>query len=244
MSKAEVSGDYLQELRRLHGWKQPSNEPLIFLTGAKNEGSIGNEIAGRFPHSVVKSNNDVRSHSFNFMDFSALIMCHGQLHLDWIEDAPEEKIKEVLEVNLFGSIRLVQQFVQQTIASGTRKKIISIGSMAHRNVLGGSAAYCASKAGLAHFMKCAAFELTPKGFEVFCIHPTNVEGTPMAEETIAGLMRYRSMERKMAEDYWSTGLLRERWLNAKDIADLVEFIIHGNSNYLSGSNIELAGGHR
>jgi NAD(P)-dependent dehydrogenase (short-subunit alcohol dehydrogenase family) len=171
-------------------------------------------------------------------------MSHGANHLDWVEDAPIDKNNNTIDVNLKGSINLAQRFVRGTIDRPYKKTIIAIGSMAYRSVLNGSAAYCASKAGLAMFMRCLAWELAPKGFGVYTIHPSNTLGAPMSEETIVGLMRYRGLSREEARDYWGASLPKKQWLTPENISDMVNFILSGKAEYLSGSNIELPGGQR
>lgn len=243
MNKAEVSASYMERMKAEHTSKPYPTNPLILITGTSRSGSIGEEIAARF-EKIRRLEGDVRDGEFDFEGAGALILCHGAVHMDWLEDAPEHKIREVIDVNLTGSIRMIRNFVRATLHAPYRKRIISIGSMAHRAVLNGSAPYCASKAGLAHFIRCAAWELAPKGYDVYAVHPSNTEGAPMSEDTIRGLMRYRNLSRAEAEAYWGAVLPRERWLNTGDIADLVEFLVRGNSAYLSGAQLELAGGQR
>jgi NAD(P)-dependent dehydrogenase (short-subunit alcohol dehydrogenase family) len=217
------------------------------ITGAHNSNSIGAAIIKHnASHQWILANFDVCDYNIesDFEPFTALVMCHGVTHLDWIEDIPPERIDQAIMVNLTASIHLVQQFVRSTINAPHRKKIISIGSMAHRAVLNGSAAYCASKAGLAHFMRCAAWELAPKGFDVYSIHPSNVQGTTMTEDTIKGLARYRSLTREDAEAYWATGNPHTSALTTDEIARLVGYLLQPGTRYLSGANLELAGGQR
>jgi hypothetical protein len=66
----------------------------------------------------------------------------------------------------------------------------------------------------------------------------------MTEHTIEGLMNYRGLTREQAEAYWSDSLPRANWLSAKNIGELVEFLISGKADYLSGANLEMAGGQR
>jgi NAD(P)-dependent dehydrogenase (short-subunit alcohol dehydrogenase family) len=164
--------------------------------------------------------------------------------MDWFEEASLDSVAEVMDVNLFGSYNLASAFVRQTLETRERKKIIMIGSMAHRNVLNASAMYCASKAGLAMLARCMAWELTPKGFDVYCVHPSNVDEAPMAEDTIKGIMRYRGVTRETAKEYWGAGYIREASLSTKDISDLVLFLLTEKNGYMSGANIELGGGQR
>jgi NAD(P)-dependent dehydrogenase (short-subunit alcohol dehydrogenase family) len=246
--KSDISNDYLAALHKQHGAKVPRVAPSIVMTGASRPESIGDYIRMRLEpiaFSTTLYNKDVRDEirdDWRVMD--TLIMCHGVTHLNWFEDCTLEKAKEIFDVNLFGCFNVARNFVRCTINSPHRKRIIAIGSMAHRAVLNGSAAYCASKAGLAHLTRCLAFELAPKGFDVYCIHPSNTRGTPMTKETIEGLARYRKMSIEDATRYWSDSPLREAILDPADIADLVYYILTHKTGYLSGSQIELAGGMR
>lgn len=253
MSKESISKNYLEAKKALHAWKRlrDPSQRRVLITGADRPGSIGEAIVQSLPLGVTTDifYGDVCVSNTRRLNLSSdsdtLIMCHGVTHLDWLEECPGEKVHEIIDVNLTGSILMVQDFVLATLEQPWRKQIIMIGSMAYRSVLNGSAAYCASKAGLAHFARCAAWELAPKGYDVFILHPSNTEGTPMTEETIAGLMRYRGLTRGEAEAYWGASLPREHWLQPEDIADTVNFLMAGGAGgYLSGGQIELAGGQR
>jgi NAD(P)-dependent dehydrogenase (short-subunit alcohol dehydrogenase family) len=92
--------------------------------------------------------------------------------------------------------------------------------------------------------RCLAWELAPKGYDVYCIHPSNVEDAPMSEETIQGLMAYRGLTRTVAERYWSDTVLRDHQLTKDEITFMVKTLLRAEAGYLSGSNIELAGGAR
>jgi NAD(P)-dependent dehydrogenase (short-subunit alcohol dehydrogenase family) len=218
------------------------------MTGTGKKGSIGEAICNKLINadaSVLTFMEDVRTGTLpKDGHYDTLIMCHGVSYLEWFEEAPEEKMWEIFGVNLAGSYRIAAQFVKQTIKSPVRKRIIMIGSMAHRMVLNGSASYCASKAGLAMLVRCMAWELAPKGYDVYCIHPSNTKGTPMSEETIAGLMRYRELSRDEATSYWNDSAIRNNSLTTDEIADLVSYLLFTSTGYLSGSQIELAGGQR
>lgn len=250
MSKDAISRSYMEAMKTEHAGKPYKDMHRVAINGAERKGSIGEATYNRLYSSVkvdniIRISGDVRDEEYSFNpEIDILIMCHGVVHMDWLEDAPYEKVREVIDVNLTGSINLIQQFVRDTIKAPHKKKIISIGSMAYRNVLNGSAAYCASKAGLAHYIRCAAWELAPKGYDVYCVHPSNTEGAPMSEETVQGLMRYRNLDRAAAEAYWGAVLPREHWLQPQDIADVVAFLVEGNSAYLSGAQIDLGGGQR
>lgn len=177
-------------------------------------------------------------------DWDALICCHGVMDLNWFENADARKVRQIFDVNLTGSYLIAQEFVRATINSANRKKIVFMGSMAYTKVLNGSAAYCASKAGLAMLTRCLAWELAPKGYDVYCVHPSNVENAPMSEQTIQELMRFRNLNRAQAEAYWSDSVIRDHQLTKEEISWTVQMLLRGEAGFMSGSNIELAGGAR
>lgn len=224
---------------------------VALISGTENEMSIGktilNKLKGRKDCLAASPiTTDVTQEIFlrSDLDINVLIMSHGAMHLDWIGEMKEEEIKRVIDVNLYGTINLVNAFVKATISSPFRKKILSIGSMAYRTVLNGSSPYCAAKAGVAQFIRCTAFELAPKGYDVYCIHPSNVDGTPMANETIGQLERFRSLSHIEARAYWASNYLRGRSLTAGEIADLAVYLIEGDKGFLSGSQFDMTGGQR
>ena len=249
-TKEQVSGHYMEMMRHQHAFKELRQQRTVLITGSEKEGSIGQAILNRITlegnKTFIPFEGDVRAgrdrDAYNEID--TLIFCHGVTHLDWFEECPEKDIKHIIEVNLTATMCMTRDFVQDTIEMEWRKQIIYIGSMAYRNVLNGSAAYCASKAGLAMFARCMAWELAPKGYDVFIIHPSNTEGAPMSEDTIQGLMRYRHLNRTEAEEYWGACLPRDKWLQPGDIAEMVSHLMSGKAGYLSGTQIDMAGGQR
>lgn len=247
-AKSEVSRNYMELWKyKTKDFKYP-DMPKVMITGDSDPRSIGHAIKSRFINIDSYAGDVVEAYNRDFVMYDTLIMCHGVMHLDWFEDAPQYKMRNCIDVNLNDTIAMTQKFVKDTLAKRVRKRIIAIGSMAYRSVLNGSAAYCASKAGLAHFMKCIAWELAPKGYDVFIIHPSNVVGTMMTEQTIDGLARYRGLSKETATEYWSDNNPRESFLTPSEIADVVENIMglkgRPPMTYMAGCQIELGGGQR
>ena len=249
MSKEQISSSYLEETKSKY---LVFDDPTLdaFVVGSDRQNNIGAKIAlhlkqkrwivGEFD----KYNWDPHALELDGKRLSTIVLANGYTHLDWIENQSDEEIIESISSNLTTSILAASHFVRHTINNPWPKYIVFIGSMAYRSVLNGSAPYCAAKAGLAHFARCIAYELAPKNYNVFCIHPSNTEGTPMTEKTIVELERYRNLNREQAEQYWGHGLPRSKWLQTTDIADLVGFLVSGRGDYLSGGNIDLTGGQR
>lgn len=249
--KSAVASGYLEQTKnRYQHNKFPANH-FVAMTGDGRKNSIGEEIRdtlqlqGNTTQSLEGDirDNDNRSKLISSHQ-TALICCHGITHLDWFEDQTEASIKDQIEINLTYTAVICSEFVNATITNGFKKKIILIGSMAHKAVLNGSAAYCASKAGVVMLSRCLAWELAPKGYDVFVINPSNTQDTPMTEDTIEGLQRYRNLSRSEAEGYWGASLPKQRWLQKYDISSLVSFLLSGQSEYLSGAVLDLPGGQR
>jgi NAD(P)-dependent dehydrogenase (short-subunit alcohol dehydrogenase family) len=244
--KEAISKSYIDGQKILHSGKKAPDYRLIAITGTGREGSIGEAIKEKLFDNDARSFDDIDviDDEFDFTGFTDLVMCHGYTYMDWLEEVPDEETQKILDVNLYGSIRVIRQFVRQTIDEPFRKKIISIGSMAYKAVLNGSAAYCASKAGLNHYIRCAAWELTPKGFDVYCVNPSNVLDSPMTKDTINHLMNYRQLTLEQAIDYWGANNPREVFLTKAEIVDVVQHLLFIDKGYLSGSPIDLTGGQR
>jgi len=248
-NKSSISKSYMERQKALHAHKRWKGPIWAHMTGTWKVGSIGQDIRD----AIEKTGGNVNCGLTDVRDppgvisgpYNSLIMCHGVMHLDWFENAPIHNLKEVVDVNVMGTVNVCQAFIKGQIDNPWRKRIIIIGSMAYKAVLNGSAVYCASKAALAMLTKCLAWELATKGFDIYCIHPSNTEDTPMAEETRMGLMRYRGLSQQEAMDYWNDSMIRERNLTKGDISNLVLHLLSDKeSGYLSGTQFELAGGAR
>ncbi len=259
--KEAVSASYLDTMRARYGTLQlrPAFERRALVIGS--DGETGETNIGAGIARWLRSAADIETDEYDITTLDArdamrvkvqvqdttpdlLVLANGESHLDWIEDMPEERMHAVLSNTLTASIVASHVFVQETLAHPWRKQIIFIGSMAHSAILNGSAVYCAAKAGLAHYARCLAWELAPKGYDVFTIHPSNTAGTPMTEATIQGLMRYRKLRREDAEAYWGAGKIRDEWLTPDDIGTLVCFLASGSAGYLCGTDLNLGGGAR
>jgi NAD(P)-dependent dehydrogenase (short-subunit alcohol dehydrogenase family) len=258
MTKEAIHGEYLAQLQE-HAQKEIRREGhrAVVIGADWAHENIGAAIARDLreadfgvvaPSIEVLDVTDYRACDDYFQqhdDADVLVLSHGQTEMAWFEDMSQEHIDQILRVNLTGSVYAIQAFVNATMDSPYRKRIVSIGSMAYRSVLNASAVYCASKAGLAHLVRCLGWELTPKAFDIFGVHPSNTEGTPMTEHTIEGIAAYRGLDEAAARAYWASIKLLPGWLQTQDIAAVVRFLVtEPAASFLSGTQIELSGGQR
>ena len=260
MSKESVSGDHLLNTKAMYlhdrdvNVNVPAPNQRKFLVIGWSQDNIGEAIRISLVRKYPASEIQVFSHALmpaqgimahrELDDFDTVIFVNGQTHLDWIENQTYDQISSAVFNTLTATVHGVSQFVKATLDLPYRKNIVMVGSMAYNHVLNGSAPYCAAKAGLQHFANCMAWELAPKNYDVFCVHPSNVEGAPMSLQTIRELMRFRGLTETEAHEYWSAHLPRERWLQMDDIGSIVAELVSGRMSYMSGSPVELAGGQR
>lgn len=251
MAKFKISQSYIEIEKQKHPASQKKYNRKAIVIGSNKKTNIGHHISEK----LKKDGFSIKEFSKSSIDMSrdnltikgdedALILSNGYTHLDWIENFPEEEIIRVINDTLIASIRASHQFINKTINSKHKKYIVFIGSMAYNKVLNGSSIYCTAKAGIAHFARCLAWELAPKGYNVLAIHPSNTENTPMTNATINGLMEFRGLNRKEAEDYWGSILPKRSWLQPKEVGNVVSYFLSGDSDYMSGGQIELSGGQR
>jgi NAD(P)-dependent dehydrogenase (short-subunit alcohol dehydrogenase family) len=257
-AKEALAGGYIDSWHhQTKEWKVPPVEGRAALVVGCREGNIGEAIYDElsdvgFAHVHSRDLSDgfdlwrrEDRRQINWGQYDTLILANGQTNLDWIEDQPEWAIQGVIDNKLTASILAIKDFARYNMENPIVKHIVIIGSMAHRSVLNASAPYCAACAGLNHFARCAAWELAPKGFRVFVVNPSNVEGTPMTEETIRGIEHYRKIDRSQAEEYWGAVRAIPEWLTREDISKIVRRLVTDEEmRWLMGVPLDLGGGLR
>ena len=140
-----------------------------------------------------------------------IVINNAGIHLDNSKlpleqlDLSDQHLQRTMEVNAFGPLRVVQQFLS-LMEKGERKLVLNISSEA------GSIAdcrrenqfvYCMSKAALNMQSKILHNYLKPRGFQVLTVHPgwmrTNMGGPSAAidsEESAAGIFDLAAREPK------------------------------------------------
>jgi len=258
--KEKVSASYLETIKRNFGNEaEVPNPRSALVVGTDRQGSIGRAVVDALSYSEfesvwapprqdfdVTSIGQMKKWLYEHELIDTLVLSHGVTHLDWFENQLWEDIVEQVQTNLLGTMLAIKAFVDRTYSfRHVRKQIVVVGSMAYRNVLNASAPYCASKAGVAHLIRCLGWELTPKGYYIWGVHPSNVENSPMAEDTIQGIMNYRDLDRAGAEAYWGAVNVMPRWLQPYDVANvIVNLLTRPTAAWQSGTNIELTAGQR
>lgn len=137
-------------------------------------------------------------------------------------ETPEEKWREIIEINLCGTIRVTQAFLPQMIRQ-KYGRIINLGSIAGEVGLPYYFDYAASKAGVILFTKTLAMEYGQTGITVNCVSP----GMISAEDG------------KVSP---SNGTWVGREGSREEVANLICFLAADESGFITGVDYTIDGG--
>ncbi|MBE9548435.1 MAG: SDR family NAD(P)-dependent oxidoreductase [Proteobacteria bacterium] len=108
-----------------------------------------------------------------------LINSAGILREGRFENTPIETFREVMDINLFGTINIIQAALPYLKTS--QGSIVNIASMAAHTGVFGYTTYTASKHALAGFTDSLRYEMKPQGVSVQIICPPEFD-SPMVDE--------------------------------------------------------------
>ena len=170
-----------------------------------------------------------------------------------VVDLDEATWRMLLDVNLTGAFLVAKAVAKNMIADpGTAagKKIVLVSSMAGVSPYPGGAGYCASKHGVLGLMKTLARELAPYKINVNAINPgafdTNFRDDSLIKQAEArGISVEESLKTPPTGPSGQAGpppIPLGRLGIPHDIADLVSFLVSERASYITGEDINLAGG--
>jgi 2-deoxy-D-gluconate 3-dehydrogenase len=147
-------------------------------------------------------------------------------------ELPVEEWQRVLDVNLTGAFVVSRTAARHFVAQGTGGRIVHLASLMSFHAGVNTAAYAASKGGVAQLTKAQANEWAPLGIRVNAVAPGWVE----TELTKA----LREDEQRFAEI--SSRIPVGRWASGEDIAGVVAFLCLPESEYVNGHVLPVDGG--
>jgi NAD(P)-dependent dehydrogenase (short-subunit alcohol dehydrogenase family) len=155
-------------------------------------------------------------------------------------------LRRVLDVNVVGVFTTVQVSAGLMIGAHARGSIITMASMAGVNGAPNMPAYAASKAAVIGLAKSASLDLAPHGIRVNAVSPAFIGPGAMwdnqvARQAGAGSQYYASDPEVVARQMIDMIPLR-RYGTPSEVADVIAYLASDRSSYLTGINIEIAGG--
>ena len=147
-----------------------------------------------------------------------------------VYDMQPEDWQDILKVNLHGPLFILPA-VAKKMKAAAQGKIVNIGSIAGIVSKPGSAAYSASKAGLAGLTRALALDLAPRDILVNCVCPGPTQ-TDMVQRLLSSADVERIKDR----------IPLKRLALPGEIADTVLFLCSALNTYITGQTIILDGG--
>ncbi|MER5352895.1 SDR family oxidoreductase [Kitasatospora sp. NPDC002551] len=143
-------------------------------------------------------------------------------------DTTEEDFDRIMALNVKAPFLAIQQAAHRLRDGG---RIVNISSTATALAHPSQAAYSASKAALDQLTRVAAKEFARRGITVNTVSPGGVE----TAEVTAGVRPEVLQQWRRASAFGRLGL-------PQDIADVVGFLVGPDARWLSGQNLQAAGG--
>lgn len=147
-------------------------------------------------------------------------------------DLPLEQWQSVLDVNLTGVFVATQRAARTMVAMGIEGAIVNMSSINAVVSIPAIAAYSASKGGVMQLTKAAALALAPHNIRVNAVGPGSID-----TEMMAGV--------NANPEALKTALSRtplKRLGTAREIGDVVAFLVSPKASYITGETIYVDGG--
>lgn len=167
-----------------------------------------------------------------FGHIDVLINNAGILESINVLDLTEAQWRKSLGVLLDGVFFTAQAVGRHMIEKGIKGAIVNTASLSAFIGFEGSAAYCASKAGVHLLTKVMALEWAKYGIRVNCVSPGYVE-TAMIREHLADPATYAA---------WLGEVPLGRLAKPEDIAKMMVVLATDEAGYVTGANLFVDGG--
>lgn len=185
---------------------------------------------------VAQITNMINRVAQHFGRLDILISNAGIEHFSALEEVREQDFDKVFAVNTRGQFFAVQQAARHMERGG---RIVCSSSMSATTPFARHAVYAASKAAIEAMVKNLAIELGPRGITINAISPGPV---------------WTDMAKQHSQEYLSTypGLALEDIINitvptgrlgtSADVAQLVNFLVSEEAEWITGQTIHVDGG--
>jgi NAD(P)-dependent dehydrogenase (short-subunit alcohol dehydrogenase family) len=159
-----------------------------------------------------------------------------------VERYPLDDARRVVEVNVLG-VMTVLAAAARVMTGGA---VVNIASMAGVSGAPNMPAYSASKAAVIGLTKAAAKDLAPHGIRVNAVSPAFIGPgrmweTQVARQAAAGSQYYAADPDDVAAQMVGMVPMR-RYGSVHEVATVVAFLLSDDASYVTGVNVEVAGG--
>ena len=161
-------------------------------------------------------------------------------------DVAADDVARVLDVNVKGVLSVLQVFARLLAAAERPGAVVNTASMAGVGGAPNMAAYSASKAAVIGLTKSAAKDLAPSGIRINAVSPAFIGPGAMWDNQVARQAEVPSIYygddvATVADEMVGQVPLR-RYGSLEEVSSTVAFLLSDEASYLTGINIEIAGG--
>ncbi len=147
-------------------------------------------------------------------------------------DTTLEQFKQVIDINLVGTFLALQRAAKMMVANKIEGSIVNMSSINAVVAIPTIAAYCASKGGVSQLTKSASLALAPHNIRVNAVGPGSIDTAMLASVNANPDAMNMVMSRTPMQ----------RLGSAREIAEVVAFLISEKSSYITGEIIYADGG--
>ena len=168
--------------------------------------------------------------AYGRIDFLVNVACS---YLDNGADSPRSEWLEALDVNLVGSVMLMQAARKDLAA--TKGAIVNFGSISARVAQTGRWLYPVSKAAILQLTRNQAMDLAPEGIRVNAVSPSWTWSNIMDQLT--------GGDRAKTDTVAAPFHLLGRTGNPEEVASTVLFLCSDEASFITGTDIRVDGGY-
>jgi NAD(P)-dependent dehydrogenase (short-subunit alcohol dehydrogenase family) len=160
-----------------------------------------------------------------------------------VDRYPLEDARRVLEVNVLGVMTVLAAAGRAMTSGGA---VVNIASMAGVSGAPNMPAYSASKAAVIGLTKSAAKDLAPRGIRVNAVSPAFIGPgrmweTQVERQAATGSQYFAADPDEVAAQMIGMVPMR-RYGSVHEVATVVAFLLSDDASYVTGVNVEVAGG--
>jgi NAD(P)-dependent dehydrogenase (short-subunit alcohol dehydrogenase family) len=157
-----------------------------------------------------------------------------------VAELSDELFRRIIDVNLFGVFACCRAAARVMIPQRSGV-IVTVGSVFGQDPPAGSAAYGATKAGVAALTKALARELGPHGIRVNCVSPGHIE-TEMYAAALKRRAAANGISLEEATERERSPIPLGYFGAPEDVARVVAFLASDDGAYVTGQRINVDGG--
>jgi NAD(P)-dependent dehydrogenase (short-subunit alcohol dehydrogenase family) len=163
-----------------------------------------------------------------------------------VQEYEVASFRRVVDVNAVGVFACLNVTARLLIDAGTGGSLVALASMAGVNGAPNMPAYAASKAAVIGLVKSAARDLAPYRIRVNAVSPGFIGPGAMWDNQVAQQAAVGSQYFAREPDSVATQMIESipmrRCGSPAEVADVISFLAGDRSSYLTGINVEIAGG--